>query len=159
MHLSPKDIARFWAYVDIPQTPEGTPDLAQPWLWKGKPNRDGHGRMSVRGKHELAHRISFFLAYGYLPAVVRHLEPIPADVNPLRLLPGTQAMNVADRDRQGRTARGERNGRSKLTLASLRWARDAVARGASLREAAGALGVHHTTLHAALRGETWQHAQ
>ena len=157
MHLSPHDIKRFWSFVSIPTDRAGRPDIAQPWLWMGSTSADGHGRFWVNGRNVLAHRVSFFIAHGWLPEMVCHVEPVPGDVNPHRLYAGSAAENVADRQRQGRQARGQRNGRTRLSDAAVRWARNAIVHGTSLSEAARRLGVHKTTLRAAVTGKTWQH--
>ncbi len=45
-------VIRFWAKVD---KSDGC------WLWTGTPNNDGYGRLSVGGRHVLAHRFSWEL--------------------------------------------------------------------------------------------------
>jgi hypothetical protein len=69
---------------------------------------------------------------------------------------GTPASNCADRDRQGRTAKGERHGRAKLTAAAVRGARAAHAAGESLRSIARRTGLHHRSVSEAVRGVTWK---
>lgn len=63
---------------------------------------------------------------------------------------------LSDPPRRGR-AIGERNGRAKLSASAVREARAVVGRGGSVRGASRALGVHNTTLLAAVRGRTWKH--
>jgi hypothetical protein len=71
-----------------------------------------------------AHRLSFCMHYGDLPAraVVRHRCDNEGCVNPKHLILGTQLDNMADRAERGRTAalRGERNPRAKLTTSQVR---------------------------------------
>lgn len=157
MHLSPRDLDRFWSFVSIPTGADGLPDPTQPWLWTGGTTADGHGRFWLNGRNELAHRVSFFIANGWLPGVVCHVEPVPGDVNPHHLYAGSVAENIADRQRQGRQARGERNGRARLTDSAVRAARNAIVHGMNISETARSLGVHKTTLRAAVLRETWKH--
>lgn len=51
------------------------------WRWLGTANSSGYGRISVRGRYKLAHRV----AYELLPA---HLEPVTQQENSRRGLRG-----------------------------------------------------------------------
>lgn len=90
-HFSANDIERFWAKV------LKTNDC---WLWKGarlKPY--GHGVTANNNRNCLAHRFSYVLAYGSLPAgvVIRHKCDTPPCVRPDHLEMGTQKQNQQDR--------------------------------------------------------------
>ena len=113
-----RSVERFWSKVN-----RCGPDEC--WLWQGTialPNKCGqqYGNFGVfDGKtvNYRAHRFAWMLANGQIPAdmVIMHTCDVPLCVNPSHLKLGTQADNVADRDIKGRTARGERQGTSKLT--------------------------------------------
>jgi len=143
--------------ADIPRNPDGTYDLSLPWLWKGQTDKDGYGIISVKHVKVRAHRLAFYLLHRYLPPVVRHEEPIPNDINPYRLLAGTQKENAADRARHGNTASGARNGRSKLTPEKVRAIRRAADRGAVQAELARHHSVDPTTIRDIVRGRIWKH--
>lgn len=75
------------------------------WLWRGATNPKGYGRTGV-GSHRsaLAHRLSWNLAHGQIPAglFVLHRCDTPGCVRPDHLFLGTAADNTADMIRKGR---------------------------------------------------------
>ena len=93
------------------------------WNWTGPLNRKGYGeiggvvidgvRYAERGRKMLAHRVSWLLFRGEIPAneaahgsVVMHVCDNPSCVNPEHLLIGTQADNVKDMIQKGRKVAG-----------------------------------------------------
>ena len=105
---------RFWEKVDK------TGDC---WVWTGATSK-GYRKISVNGKMQLAHRVSYELYNGDIPEgeghhgmCCLHRCDTPACVNPAHLFLGTQPENVRDMEEKGRAAdkRGEKNGRAKLT--------------------------------------------
>lgn len=99
-HLLCGEVERFWSYVVV--TPED-PDAC--WGWSGGTTPDGYGVFTLeRGGHEKAHRYSYTLACGAIPAglLVRHSCDNPPCCNPRHLLVGTDADNAHDRDSRGR---------------------------------------------------------
>jgi hypothetical protein len=87
------------------------------WLWiAGKFSR-GYGAYGNDKKVVQAHRYSWEHHFGKIPngLNVLHKCDVRNCVNPSHLFIGTQLENNADRDSKGRTARGIKQGSSKLT--------------------------------------------
>ena len=142
--------ARFWSKVDRRSDSEC-------WPFTGAQDSHGYGsfKRSTRCTAH-AHRLAWELTRGPIPAsaVIRHACDTPLCVNPGHLVVGTHADNVADRVARGRSALGERNGRSKLTSADV-----VVIRGSRIANGLLALvyGVTHWTIKDIRKGKTWRH--
>ena len=146
--LTALDVARFWSKVDAG-------GLFDCWPWRGKLQRDGYGQFAVRGRLLTASRVACALAHGPSELEACHTCDCPACCNPAHLYWGTHAANMRDRQRRVRQARGERNGRAKLTAAQVREIRG---RGGSCRQLAAEFGVDRTTIRDIRNGEIWRHA-
>lgn len=82
--------ARFWARVEKTDTC---------WIWHGKKSGGfGYGGFMFHGKTYAAHRYSWTMHYGFVPADknVLHKCDVPACVNPDHLYLGTQSSNMKD---------------------------------------------------------------
>jgi hypothetical protein len=92
---------RFWAKVDR----RGDDEC---WPWLAYVTMNGHGALKFGGITETAHRVSYRLAHGDIPAglLVRHRCDNAACVNPAHLVLGTVQQNNADRLERGRYVRG-----------------------------------------------------
>lgn len=102
---------RFWNRVkkDGPVILE---ELGPCWMWIGKTNKDGYGKIKLNGKTKLVHRVSFCLTHSEIPngLMVLHKCDNPPCCNPAHLFTGTAADNANDRDFKGRQAKGDKNG-------------------------------------------------
>lgn len=125
-------IARFWRKVDKRgDEPEHCPGIGECWNWIASLDRTGYGRFGL-GAASLgwaaAHRVSWQIANGQMPApplFVLHKCDNRRCVRPDHLFLGAAADNTSDmiakgRARKGRPARGERNGKAKLTESQVR---------------------------------------
>jgi len=89
--------------------------------------------------------------------VVRHLNGDPGDNRPDNLAWGTQADNMADCIRHGRTLKGMKNPNAKLNDRKVLAARILVDEGYSANALGAFLGVDGDTVRRAVNGEQWGH--
>jgi hypothetical protein len=95
------------------------------WLWMGYCDKNGYGRVTLGRKNAQAHRHSYSEFVGPIPKdmYVCHRCDVPSCINPDHLFLGTQKQNMLDRDKKGRVASGERNGKTWLTEAQVKMIR------------------------------------
>ena len=146
---------RFWEKVD---------KSGDCWEWTASRKESGYGQLNVGRKPLRAHRVSFQIHFGYMPAVVRHTCDNPPCVNPAHLIAGSQLENIHDAIERGRAHKppvhsGEANPQSKLTDARVVEARALHAGGMSLRSIAKKYQVDRKTVTQAIRGERWSHVE
>lgn len=91
---------RFWSKVDYSKS--GEHDC---WVWLGKLNNYGYGIVFRNGKELSAHRVSYELMFGEIPAglVIDHLCRNRACVNPMHMQPVTNSENVSRGSRKLQT--------------------------------------------------------
>ena len=121
------------------------------WQWTGK--QQVYPVTRLNGRKIAAHRYVFERVNGYAPQVVMHKCDNPLCLNPEHLAAGTHVSNRADCVAKGRQARGERNGRSKLTAAQVAEIRSD---GGCIRHLAQRYGVSDRCIRFILEGEHWQ---
>jgi hypothetical protein len=121
---------------------------------------DASGYVVARADGRLikAHRLSYLINKGETPPgmVVMHTCDVRNCINPSHLVIGTNTDNTRDRDEKKRQARGERQGRAKLTEAAVREIRLSPASDTKL---ALQYGVGPTTINNIRTGKRWAHVE
>lgn len=122
----------------------------------------GYGNFSVAGVSISAHRFSWELHHGPIPAgmFVCHRCDNPPCVRPDHMFLGTNADNNRDMRDKGRAsggARGEQNHVALLTDEAVRDIRVRIARGETQSSIASVYGVHKSTIGKVSSGKNWGH--
>jgi len=124
------------------------------WLWVGALSSKGYGLMREGRKVRTVHRMVYESTVGPIEAgmCVCHRCDTPACVNPDHLFLGTNADNQADKVAKGRQARGEGNGRAKITADDVRAIR---ASSETRAQIARRYGLGWSTVNDIRKGRRW----
>lgn len=87
--------ARFYANVYVGVAPSSRLELGPCWIWTGACADNGYGVFNIGGRNRGAHRVSYELGVGPIPAglTIDHLCVVRFCVNTSHLEPVTQAEN------------------------------------------------------------------
>lgn len=142
---------RFWAKV-APADERGCR------LWTGARNHGGYGRILVDGKSQHATRVAWEMPHGPIPAglCALHRCDEPRCVNVDHLFLGTRCDNNRDRAAKGRSARGERAWKTKLTVEQVLEIRARAARGEHHVSLARDFGVLRPAVDAVVNRTNWR---
>lgn len=131
-------------------------------LWLGDTIGHGYGRFRHHNRLLRAHRVSWELANGPVPAglFVLHRCDVPACINPRHLFLGTQAENNADMIAKGRFGargpKGEAHGSARLSEAQ---AISIIGDGRHYKAIAEEYGIVPDHVLAIKAGRAWKHLQ
>jgi hypothetical protein len=126
------------------------------WLWTGKTDEFGYGRMKVGRQLARAHRVAYEIFVGPIPLgeCVLHSCDTPNCVFPGHLRAGTHGMNVGDKVDRDRQAKGSDHPESKLRESD---AAAILCDARTQREIAADYGVSHTVIGRIKRRQDWKH--
>lgn len=124
--------------------------------WRGGCSKAGYGTIRGTKSGAYVHRLVFEAAKRELTEgeVVRHACDNPKCVNPEHLLAGTQADNIKDAVERGRHAKGEQNGKAKLTEDQVRYI---LSSAESQRALAARFQVSRSAVALVRQGVNWKH--
>lgn len=136
---------RFWSKV---QKSDGC------WEWQGQRNHKGYGELSINSRWIKAHRYSWALVHGEIPARMQvcHRCDNRCCVNPDHLFVGTNGDNQVDAVRKGRNPIAQLNEqlvREIRTLAPTK----------TKAEIARTIGVSWSAVHRVITRECWKHVK
>jgi hypothetical protein len=148
-----KQVARFWSKVAKTESSEDC------WIRDAPCDRDGYGYFWHKTKSKRAHRVTWEMTHGEIPAdmCVCHTCDNRQCVNPAHLFLGTNEENTQDKMRKGREARGETQGNHKLTEADVTAIRERYAQGnITQKELAVEFSTHWTNISNIVRRKSWR---
>lgn len=153
--LSESDLSRFWSNI---RKGEGC------WEWIGSKLLRGlpYGTFTFTAdgvrKTALAHRLSWMTVNGDIPnnLMVCHRCDNPLCINPDHLFLGTHSDNMKDMKEKGRSAHGDKSGRSILKSSDIPVITKRYENGESAAEIAADYGVSGATVFYAVKGKSWK---
>lgn len=128
------------------------------WEFRGAPcGPSGHRQFHDGERGTLAHRFSYAVHFGPIPdgVCVCHRCDNPACVRPDHLFLGSQAENLADMVRKGRSSSGGRHWNAKLTSGAVAEIRRLAETGMQQKDIAALFGVSGTAVHKIIHRKRW----
>lgn len=142
-----------WDYVK-PAPPD------ECWEWLGAKKASGYGVYKINYRQYRAHRLIYEewrRARLSSKDKICHSCDNPGCVNPFHLFRGSHDANMKDMVRKGRSPRGKRNGRAKLTARDVVNIRNDYRDGKTIKEIAEEYPVTQNTIHKIVHELTWRH--
>lgn len=153
--LDASTVRRFWKKV---QKSDGC------WLWTASQGKGGYGKADVAGKTTKAHRLSWRIHNGAIPAGkdVLHTCDNPPCVRPDHLYLGTDIENTKDKMARGRQSAprmyGDTNPHAVLTWSRVDYIRNRLSHGATVNALARELQMQPSTVSRIKNNKRWQEA-
>lgn len=128
------------------------------WEWTGGKFHNKYGQFGINRKHYYAHRVSYALFVDMIPdgMEVCHSCDNPGCVNPKHLFLGTHQENINDKVRKNRQAKGENQGRHKLSEQNIYQIREMLEQDYTQQEIANIFGVSQVQICHIKSGGHWE---
>lgn len=169
--LCSRHYKRLWQYGDplSGRTPVGEPlafletssktdEADKCILWPYSQDKRGYGQIRMNGRMTRAARIICQWATGSAPTINHHAAHGCGNascVNPHHIRWATPKENNADKLTHGTIARGETQGKAKLTTADVFAIRERLSKGETLTAIAKEFGIAFSHVSRIKRGESW----
>jgi len=129
------------------------------WEWGGYKNKYGYGILSSSGLPKQTHVISYEQFVGNIPEglCVCHTCDNPGCVNPSHLFLATNEENSEDRNRKGRTLKGDKSPTAILTEKQVIRIKKMIEKGISNTHIGKKFGVTSWTISRIKCGKNWKH--
>lgn len=129
------------------------------WIWNGKFNQDGYGRINIDGKEVRAHRASYEIFHGSFDKAksILHSCHNIACINPDHLRVGTNIDNMKDMVDAGRSCRGSNHSRAKLKESDIPKIKELGKVGFTQSRIATLFNVSQVNVGLILRNKNWKH--
>ena len=129
-------------------------------IWVGARTTQGYGQTTVAMRRVLtAHRQAWIYTHGPIPPgkhVLHHCD-VRLCCNPEHLYLGTQQENMRDAVVRGRTAKGSKNGKARLTEAQVIAIRERRTAGGRVVDLAAEFGMSLKGMEHVVYGRHWRH--
>lgn len=145
-------ITRFEKYIFY--SPDGC------WYWTSDMNQSGYGRIFVNGIATLAHRFSYSINVDdiHVGLQVLHKCDNRLCVNPYHLFLGTNDDNMKDKVKKGRSQKGEKHPRCKVTTEAVIQIRKMFEDGIRVSHITRSnFGLSRSGIQSILEKKTWKH--
>jgi len=153
--LTEKQLKNFWDKVDKTTNDEGC------WLWIGAKSSTGRGSFKFEGTMKSAHRVSWFIKYGYIPkgTQINHAPHYicgsPLCVSPKHLKLGDYKTNSVDSINDGTSGKGSKSHKAKLSENHVDMIKNYLKAGLKCRKVAEYFGVSKHTIAAIKSEKNW----
>ncbi len=131
------------------------------YVWTGGKDGDGYGRTEIRDQKHLVHRLAYQIWNGPIPMGVQVQMTCSNRLcfEPMHLILGGPKDHVLRRQAKGRQAKGQHNGRAKMTESEAKVCLKLVRMGVSAPRCGVIFGISKASVLDLRHGINWKHLQ